>query len=93
MEWPNGARPNYYPSPVSPLREFMGGKRLKKGALARVSEHLSVQPGTVKNWLCGAWKASADMQAKIDTMIADGISLAPDYRKCGRPRGSRKQVS
>ncbi len=66
--------------------------RVKRGALSRVSEHLSVWPATVKKWMRGEWRPSPEKSEQIREMIATGISLDADYSKCGRPKGpSRKK--
>ena len=75
------------------LKQFICDRhgKVKRGALSRVSEHLGVWPGTIKHWMSKEWSPSPEKRNQIAEMIASGISLAPDYRKCGRPKGSFKK--
>lgn len=62
------------------LRQFLTDrktKKIKRGALARVSEHLGVNKTTVKRWANGEWTPSIETAQRIQNMIHARISLAP----------------
>lgn len=63
---------------------------IPRGALARVSEHLGVAKGTVKNWMNGSWMPSEEMRNLIADMIEAKIDLSANYSRCGRPKGKAK---
>lgn len=73
------------------LRSYIStpdGSGFKRGSLARVSEHIGVCARTVRLWATGACSPTPARAAKIRDMIAKKLSIEPDYRRCGRPKGS-----
>lgn len=73
------------------LREFVTDPdtgQIKRGALARVAEHIGVKRQTVHQWLQGRWLPDKIYLPKIRQMIEDGIDLTA---RCspGRPRKKR----
>ena len=51
----------------------------------RVAEHLGVCPNTVRNWMTGYWKPSAEKRRAIKEMIALQIDISP-RKNTGRPK-------
>ena len=60
---------------------------IRRGALARVADHLHVSKTTVKRWLNGEWKPGKEKRVAIREMISQRIELSAK-RPTGRPRKS-----
>lgn len=76
------------------LRKFACYKdgKIKRGALARISENQGVTPNTVKYWLSGKFAVGKERMARIVAMIDAKIDLTPNYYRCGRKRKSARSA-